>query len=75
MKTSLINLVGLIMLYFCLFAINSAEMDLKRADCIEYVNTHADGTDAGIKEAIEEAAALYNLPEEEVKAIEYSFYL
>ncbi len=50
-------------------------MDLKRANCIEYVNTHADGTDLGIQEAIEEAAAIYNLPEEEVKALEYSFYL
>lgn len=75
MKTSFLNLAGLISLYVCLLFISSSEIEIKKANCIEYVNAHADGTDAGLREAINEAATLYNLPAEEVEALEYSFYL
>lgn len=51
------------------------DMKKREKQAIEYINTHSNGNDTSINNAINEARVIYRLPYFIVKDIEYIFYL
>lgn len=75
MKHSTIKLSLFIAIALIFTAYTHIEMKKRENRAIEYINTHSDGTDASIQNAIDQAKDIYNLPPYLVEDLKYSYYL
>lgn len=75
MKHSTIKLSLFITLALIFTIYAHFDMKERRKQAIEYINTHSNGSDTSINNAINEARVIYKLPYYIVQDLENSFYL
>ena len=75
MKHSAIKLALYITFALSFTAYTHYYMKEREKQAVEYINTHSDGTDQSIYNALQKAKDIYNLLTYLVEELEYSFYL
>lgn len=75
MKHSFLKLALFIALALIFTIYAHYDMKERKKQAVNYINTHSNGSDTSISNAINEARVIYKLPYFIVKDLEYSFYL
>ena len=75
MKHSAIKLALYITFALSFTAYTHYDMKEREKQAVEYINTHSNGSDTSINNAINEARVIYKLPYYIVEELENSFYL